>query len=405
MPDKLIRMNNKKLTIALIISFIFSFCANFSFAKTKNNNIGYLLTDKYGRVLVSKNANRSLIPASILKIVTALAAISLLGENYKYQTHFYYNEQNSNLYIKGFGDPFFISEEIKKASKLLAHKLKKEKIKIINSIILDHSFFENTINIPGRTDTLNPYDAFQSALCANFNTIFFKTDAATKKIISAEEQTPLLPIFKQKIIKTRLKSGRITLSKKESLTYPGHLVKYFLKENTINISGQILTGRTHKDAELFLIYNSEKKLLEAIQNLLEYSNNFIANQLLLTMGAQTSGAPSNLEKSISTINSYFSDNFKNLQIKYVEGSGISRQNLISSENMIKILIQFMPYHNLLRKDDKGFYKTGTLSGIRTRAGYIIGKDNSLYPYVIMINEKNIGYNNILKEMEQRIESL
>ena len=131
----------------------------------------------------------------------------------------------------------------------------------------------------------------------------------------------------------------------------------------------------------------------------------MANQLLLTMGAHVSGAPSNLKKSISAINAYLSANFQNLQIKYDEGSGISRKNQISSENMVKILIQFMPYHNLLRKDDKGFYKTGTLSGIKTRAGYIRGKNKSLYPYVIMINEKNKGYNDILKQMGKKVENL
>ncbi|MCK5541060.1 MAG: D-alanyl-D-alanine carboxypeptidase [Desulfobacterales bacterium] len=398
-------MNRKKSLIGIVVFLIFSAPANFSFAQAENDNIGFLLADKYGKALISNNANKPLIPASIFKIVTALAAISYLGENYKYQTHFYYNKLTSDLSIKGFGDPLFISEEIKKASKLLALKLKKEKILVLNNIILDHSFFEDNINIPGRGDTLNPYDAYQSALCANFNTVFFKTDTTNNEIISAEKQTPMLPIFEKKIIATGLKNGRITLSKKESLSYPGSLVKYFLKEDGINISGQILYRTTLKNEGPFLIYNSEKKLLGIIQNLLKYSNNFMANQLLLTMGAHVSGAPSNLKKSISAINAYLSANFQNLQIKYDEGSGISRKNQISSENMVKILIQFMPYHNLLRKDDKGFYKTGTLSGIKTRAGYIRGKNKSLYPYVIMINEKNKGYNDILKQMGKKVENL
>ena len=65
---------------------------------------------------------------------------------------------------------------------------------------------------------------------------------------------------------------------------------------------------------------------------------------------------------------------------FSEGSGISRSNKISPDDMIKILIEFMPWHNLLRKDDKGFYKTGTLSGIKT----IAGRHKSI-PY-----EKQIG---------------
>ena len=94
-----------------------------------------------------------------------------------------------------------------------------------------------------------------------------------------------------------------------------------------------------------------------------------------------------------------------VRIKYVEGSGISRKNRLSCESMVKILIKFLPYHALMKKDDKGFYKTGTLSGIRTRAGYIKGRDQSLYPYVIMINIENKDYKNILEKMEKKVRSL
>ena len=400
---------NNRLVFTLIIVFIFSACAFISPAQAENhgNNIGFLLTDKHGKVLLSKNEKNSLIPASILKIVTSLAAIYYLGEDYRYQTLFYYNKQNSNLYIKGFGDPLFISEEINKACTLLSAKLKNIKINTINDIILDHSFFEDQIKIPGKSNTLNPYDAYQGALCANFNTVFFKTDNISNKFISAEKQTPLLPIFEQKIIATKLKQGRIILSKTESMTYPGFLIKYFLKENGIRMSGQISeqSEQIATKKQPFLIYSSTVDLKKIIQKLLEYSNNFIANQVLLTLGAHESGSPSNLKKSVKVVNSYLLNNFQNNEIKYVEGSGISRENRLSCESMIKILIKFMPYHALMKKDDKGFFKTGTLSGIRTKAGYIKGRDGSLYPYVIMINMENKDYKNILNKMEQRVKRL
>ncbi len=185
---------NKKAISTFVIAIIVSASAFCTYAEAENYNIGYLLTDQHGKILLSQNSSKPLIPASILKIVTSLAAISYLGEDFRYQTFFFYNKQNSSLHIKGFGDPFFISEEIKKACKLLSLKLKKEKINTINNIILDHSFFEAHIDIPGKSDTLNPYDAFQGALCANFNTVFFKTDN-NNRYISAEEQTPLLPVF------------------------------------------------------------------------------------------------------------------------------------------------------------------------------------------------------------------
>jgi serine-type D-Ala-D-Ala carboxypeptidase/endopeptidase (penicillin-binding protein 4) len=403
---------NSKLISWFVIVIIF-FATAFCNQAAADNNIGFILADEHGTMLLSKNESNPFVPASILKIVTSLAAISCLGENYQYQTLFYYNKSSSNLHIKGFGDPLFISEEINKACRLLSLELKKNQITTINNIILDNSFFENKIDIPGKSDTLNPYDAFQGALCANFNTIFFKTDSVNNKFISAEEQTPLLPIFNNKIRATGLKQGRITLSEKESLFYPGFLMQYFLKENKIEVSGKILPGEfpegTATEQNFLFRYTSDIFLTEIIQNLLEYSNNFMANQVLLTLGGEVKGAPSNLEKSTSVVNSFLEETFqtdlKNLKIKYVEGSGISRSNSVSCEAMIKILIKFMPYHHLMRQNDNGFYKTGTLSGIRTIAGYIIGRNESLYPYVIMINKKNTGYENILKNMEQKIKDL
>ena len=56
----------------------------------------------------------------------------------------------------------------------------------------------------------------------------------------------------------------------------------------------------------------------------------------------------------------------------------------------------MPYSYLLRKKGNDLYKTGTLTDVRTRAGYIIGLDKKLYPYVIMVNKKDVGYEDILK---------
>ena len=62
-----------------------------------------------------KDENPLLIPASILKLATALAALHYLGPDFRYQTNFYLSERGS-LGIKGFGDPFLVSEELRKIS-------------------------------------------------------------------------------------------------------------------------------------------------------------------------------------------------------------------------------------------------------------------------------------------------
>jgi D-alanyl-D-alanine carboxypeptidase/D-alanyl-D-alanine-endopeptidase (penicillin-binding protein 4) len=387
----------KNILFFTLIFFLFSASVFYIPAGAENNNIGFLLADSQGNILISKNKNSPLIPASTLKILTSLSAIKALGINYRYKTWFYYDKQSLNLFIKGFGDPLFISEEINNICTLLFKSLKTYKI---NNIILDNSFFDECINIPGKSDTLNPYDAIQGALCANFNTIFFKTDN-NNKLISAEPQTPLLPIFIHKIKSTRLARGRITLSENETKIYPGLLIKFFLEKKGIKVSGKVLLGKVSTKQKPILVYTSHFNLKGIIQNLLKYSNNFMANQILLTMGAEIAGPPSNLKKSVRVAKSFFPDNCK---IIYVEGSGISRDNRISCMDMMKVLIQFIGFHELMKKDKNGFYKTGTLSGVRTRAGYIKGKNKSLYPYIIMINQKNKNYTEILAKFSKKIKT-
>jgi len=165
--------NNKTLVFFFLLLFsMFSVCALFSPVWAGNSNIGFLLTDKTGKALLSENPNKPLIPASILKIVTSVAAISYLGEEYRYQTHFYYDYQSSNLFIKGFGDPLFISEKNKENPCFLCSRLRRKRLFEIaqelgcKKIALGHNkddiietFFINMF-YAGKLGTMKPGQSF-----------------------------------------------------------------------------------------------------------------------------------------------------------------------------------------------------------------------------------------------------
>ena len=89
----------------------------------KNDSI--LVTDANGQILLEKNADKKRIPASILKIFSSLVALHYLGDDYRFPTEFYLDGQ-SNLKIKGYGDPLLISEVVSKISQILAVLLKKQ---------------------------------------------------------------------------------------------------------------------------------------------------------------------------------------------------------------------------------------------------------------------------------------
>lgn len=344
-----------------------------------------LVSDPNGHIIFSKNVDKKLIPASTIKIFTALAAIHYLGPDYKFFTEFYM-DRHSNLKIKGYGDPLLISETVEKMIHRLSMLLYAE-FNIINDLVLDDSYFAASTVIPGVNVSYEPYDAPNGALCVNFNTVNFKRDK-NGIYVSAESQTPLLPFILSRVKASRMDLGRIVLSsqRNEITRYAGHLFWYFLKKEGVRLNGSLRSGKVQKGADkLIYRYVSSFSLMQTLSKLLEYSNNFIANQLLITVGAKTYGPPGNLEKGVQAA-LIFAKNI--LEIDYIhieEGSGISRKNQISARDFYKILNAFIPYYFLMRHTDQMFYKTGTLKGIHTRAGYIKKKNGELYPFVLMIN--------------------
>ena len=342
-----------------------------------------LVADAHGKVLIAKNEDQKLIPASILKIFTALVALHLLGPDYRFTTEFYL-DGDSNLKIKGYGDPLLISEVVNEISQILAARLKKSEI--INDLILDKTYFKQPLTIPGITSSPEPYDAPNGALCVNFNTVYFKR--AKSGYISAEPQTPLLPLVVQKIRRSKLNQGRIVFSHAENeiTFYAGKLFQYFLEKKGITFNGKVKVGKINQTTDrLIYKYTSRYSMQQIVSKLLEFSNNFITNQLFISCGAKVYGPPGTLAKGIAAALDYAAGVLKIDDMIIFEGSGIDRKNRVSAKHMDKILDTFTPYHLLMRREGREFFKTGTLSGINTRAGYIQNQNGELYRYAIMVN--------------------
>ncbi|MDH4205648.1 MAG: D-alanyl-D-alanine carboxypeptidase [Desulfobacteraceae bacterium] len=349
------------------------------------NRDAVLVADPNGHIVFSKNVDTQLIPASTLKIFTALVAIHYLGPDYKFFTEFYM-DRHSNLKIKGYGDPLLISETVVEMIHHLSMRLC-AKYSIINDLILDDSYFGVPTVIPGVNVSYEPYDAPNGALCVNFNTVNFKRNK-NGVYVSAESQTPLLPFILPRIKDSQMDHGRIVLSsqRNEIAHYAGNLFLYFLKKEGVRLKGGTRLGKIQKEADkLIYRYVSSFSLIQTLSKLFEYSNNFIANQLLITAGAKAYGPPGNLEKGVRAALMYAKNILEIDHVQIEEGSGISRKNRISARDFYKILNAFIPHYFLIRQTDKMYYKTGTLKGIHTRAGYIKKKNGKLYPFVLMIN--------------------
>lgn len=344
-----------------------------------------ILIDPEGKILFGRNVDAPLVPASILKIFTALVALHYLGPDYRFPTEFYMDD-SANLKIRGYGDPLLISEVVAEIAGKL-HASPNLETRVINDLILDDSFFSHPLTIPGVSSSLEPYDAPNGALCVNFNTVSFSRNNGGA-YIRGEPQTPLLAYGLHRVKATGLKTGRIVLSNigQESTRYAGHLFRYFLEENGITIEGGIRIGKVEKETDrLIFRYASGYTLKDVVSRLLQYSNNFVSNQLLVATGAKVFGPPGTLAKGADAAAAYAKNLLGIDTLRFVEGSGISRDNRISARNMAKVLDKFVPYRHLLQKTGRELYKTGTLGGIHTRAGYIENDRGEVYRFAVFIN--------------------
>jgi D-alanyl-D-alanine carboxypeptidase/D-alanyl-D-alanine-endopeptidase (penicillin-binding protein 4) len=147
-----------------------------------------LVTDAEGHELVAQNADEPFIPASVTKIVTAWLALEVLGGDYRFQTRFYLDKDRV-LYVRGGGDPFLISEELTVLAQRLVPAVGKEPL---TGIVLDASYYPADLRVPGIEDSNEAYNALNSALAVNFNTIY--AERRGNSVRSAEEQTPITPL-------------------------------------------------------------------------------------------------------------------------------------------------------------------------------------------------------------------
>jgi D-alanyl-D-alanine carboxypeptidase/D-alanyl-D-alanine-endopeptidase (penicillin-binding protein 4) len=345
-----------------------------------------MVTAPDGRVLFSHHAERAMVPASIIKIATADAALTRLGSDYRFKTELYLTPDRE-LAIKGYGDPGLVSEQLQ----AIAQQLAREDLPPLRGMVLDTGYFSGRLTVRGQTRTDNPYDAKNGALVANFNTLYVRKDRRGG-VVSAEPQTPLTATA-EALAKT-LPAGeqRINLgaSAATALHYFAELLRAFLEREGVRIGTAVRHAPVAPGSRLLLTHRSAP-LPETVRGMLEYSNNFVANQLLLVLGAERSGPPATLAKGVRTVSEFLSGEVGLRRYRLVEGSGLSRENRIDAREMIALLQHFVPYKALLKARDGVFHaKTGTLKGVSTYAGYMESASGELYPFAILL-DRPVGF--------------
>lgn len=391
------------------------------------------------------NADVVINPASAMKLVTTYAALELLGPSYQWRTEFYTDGTvkdgilDGNLYLKGGGDPKLNMERLW----LLLRDLKANGVQhVAGDLILDRSFFTApplAAFDDDKNDQSKPYLVEPDSLLVNFK--------AQRFIVRGEKEGVQVvmepPIGSIEIINNvQLKSAKncnnpvINYVPQDNghtltLTINGHIAPGCSTQNYLSfldhpryaagvirsiwqemdgtILGNDMLGQTPKDARL-LVRAYSPDLVEIIRDINKYSNNTMAKQLFLSIGARyrTPDDSDDAAAARRVINSLFARNKISTTGFFIEnGSGLSRQERITARQLALMLetawkspyaAEFISSMPLVAMDGtmrrrlrntplvgQAHIKTGTLKNVRAIAGYSRDSNGATWAVVAIIN--------------------
>ena len=240
----------------------------------KQIEVGIWLRTLKGEKIFKLNDDKKFIPASLSKILTTAATLDNFPTNHKFLTILSTDGQIKNhvlhgsLYIQGFGNPSFVSEDMWK----FVNDFKRLNINTINGdLILDSSYFSNSKFKREEQRVERAYDAPIGALSFNWNSIniYIKPSNQTNKpaIIALDPENEytqienhVVTVKKNERLKIKIKKiiknnkeyiqvfGTIPKEHKEIVKYRkihdpalwfGYNFKSFLKQRNIALKGNI----------------------------------------------------------------------------------------------------------------------------------------------------------------------
>jgi D-alanyl-D-alanine carboxypeptidase/D-alanyl-D-alanine-endopeptidase (penicillin-binding protein 4) len=177
-------------------------------------------------------------------------------------------------------------------------------------------------------------------------------------------------------------------------------------------TGTVRDGAVGADARLIAAVESPA-LAQVVRDMNKFSNNVMARQLFLTLGAEGAGEPATPEKADRVIREWLAGKGLTVPELILEnGSGLSRSERISARNLGLLLLSsfrspVMPEliaslplvavdgtmkKRLSDADVAGqaHIKTGSLTGVRSIAGYMLDAQGRRLVVVSMVNHPNAG---------------
>lgn len=437
------RLKNAFLLKVIIIILTYYSCSanvqamikmdNYMSLLPSGSNLSLLIDDMTDNIpLVDFHSELLTLPASTQKIITALAAMLELGPDFRYRTTFESNSKISNGILHGDliahfrGDPTFSRSQLVN----MIEQLKQQGIKkITGNLIIDSSVFASHDKASGWSwnNLAHCYNAPPSAAILDRNCFNVTIKSADKQFGIAKVTVPSsIPVSVTSQIVTytqrkdmkyceldvtlhdnlRYQLSGCMLSYKQPINlsfaiqngneYVGKVIKNSLSKMGITFNGKIIQQSSTINRGNILAENKSVPLPELLTIMLKQSDNLIADSLFRTLGNHYYKKPGTWRNGRDAVSAILLNKagIKLNNAVIADGSGLSKDNLVSARLLLEILhyiarndnklnmIAMMPIagHDGTLRNRKSFTrtalegkliaKTGSLKGVYNLAGFI-----------------------------------
>ena len=389
--------------------------------------------------VVNVGIDRSLNPASVIKLVTTFAALEILGPAYTWKTEAYLDgtlrgdRLDGNLMLKGYGDPKLTLENFWLFLRDLRNRGLRE---ITGDLVLDRSLFAIDDHDPAQFDNepTRPYNVGADALLLNFKSFRLRFVPDEEKHAVTVYSEPVLP--QVTVVNNLYLAPGFCNIWPDRPAHDGNSLTFFgtfpsscgEKSRSFSLltpneymaavfgqmwpqaggtwSGRVREGEVPLNARLFSSWESTL-LAESIRDINKFSNNVMARNVFLTLGAQD-GRPATPEKSGRAVSEWLARrgmSFPDMRIE--NGAGLSRTTRISARQLGELLVAawnspLMPEYiaslplaavdGTMRRRltnssvaGQAHVKTGYLDGVRAISGYVMDTRGRMLVVVFLIN--------------------
>lgn len=409
-------------------------------------------------VALAQRERDLLNPASVTKLFTTGFALDSLGTGYAFKTGFLAQSEpvdgvlQGNLYIKGSGDPVFLSSDLWESLR----RLRARGVQKINgSVVLDRTAFLQAGQTEAATEAedfdetaYRAYNAVPDALLLNHGAMGLDLSVHEGRVRVSSADAPSSWAFvsnvtpgkgecgswknnlniqfkKQKnevvvsvggAYAVRCGSNRLPIRVAQQDWLWESWIREIWKQLGGELTGDVISGAAPNNT-MALYTHVGRPLTEVIRTVNKWSNNVMARHLELTL----TKTPGEFDQKVRAWVAAKGIDTRGWVIE--NGSGLSRTTRVNTQGLAEFLAYMskradfpdffasLPragadgtlYRRMKNVDEYAYLKTGSLNGVRTIAGYVRAKNGQLWALAVMVQGANAG--NAWPPMETLVKAL